>query len=114
MIPDQIRNTQSWGSAVPGKHPTLRYGCYVITGNPLGSWRPAPTIKISVWFEYSMIPDQNPEFAELGLCGPREASYAPLRMLCHYRQFAGKLKLQLRRWEVGAPAPIKKNGVVSG
>src|SRR5690606_4659567 len=75
---------------------------------------PAPTIKISVWFEYSMIPDQNPEFAELGLCGPREASYAPLRMLCHYRQFAGKLKLQLRRWEVGAPAPIKKNGVVSG
>ena len=52
---------------------------------------PAPTIKISVWFEYSMIPDQNPEFAELGLCGPREASYAPLRMLSNYRQSAGKL-----------------------
>src|SRR5690606_41908102 len=41
MIPDQIRNTQSWGSAVPGKHPTLRYGCYVITGSPLGGWNPS-------------------------------------------------------------------------
>ncbi|HLU93670.1 MAG TPA: hypothetical protein VKZ54_06075 [Membranihabitans sp.] len=43
-------------------------------------------------FEYSMIPDQNPEFAELGLCGPREASYAPLRMLSNYQQLAGKLE----------------------
>src|SRR5690606_11694771 len=30
--------------------------------------------------------------AELGLCDPRGASYAPLRMLSNYRQSAGRLE----------------------
>src|SRR5690606_24581747 len=112
MIPDQIRNTQSWGSAVPGKHPTLRYGCYVITGNPLGSWSPSSDNK-----NKCLVCIQYDSGSKSGIrrAGALRSQGSILRST------ADAMSLSAIRWEVEAPAPtlgswrpapIKKNGVV--